>query len=118
MQVDLDEVFEVAKKTASKSPCRYKVSCILVDRRGKIIRRGFNHWSTGNKMGKRTVHAEKDALETCMKPSTGLTAFIYRSGAGGATRNINCCDACRSLMKAYGIEKIFYMTENEEWVRA
>jgi pyrimidine deaminase RibD-like protein len=58
MQIDLDEVFEVAHKTAMKSPCRFKVSCILVDKRGRLVAKGHNHWSTGNKMGRRTVHVE------------------------------------------------------------
>lgn len=119
MKYDLDLIMDVAKKTASKSLCRYKVSCVLVDERSRIVSMGYNHWSTSNKMGRRTVHAELDAIRGIKKmKKSNLYAFIYRCGAGGATRNINCCDACRSLMKAYGIEKIFYMTENEEWVRA
>ncbi len=120
MQVDLDHIFKVAKEAAERSQCRYNVSCVLVDKRGDVVSIGINHWSSNRpKMGRRTVHAELDAIRGIKKmKESNLYAFIYRCGAGGATRNINCCDACKSLLRAYGIEKIFYMTENEEWVRA
>ena len=37
MKYDLDEIMAVAVKTALKSPCKYKISCILVDDNGKIV---------------------------------------------------------------------------------
>lgn len=112
MKYDLDEIMTVAVKTASKSPCKYKISCILVDDNGKIVATGFNHFSINSrKMGKPTVHAEADALNKVMKPSNNITAFIYRKNS----RNINPCPACRSLLKAYGVKRVF-CTSDMGWL--
>jgi len=111
MKYDLDEIMAVAVKTALKSPCKYKISCILVDDNGKIVATGFNHFAlNGRRMGKPTVHAESDALNKIMKPSNNITAFIYRKNS----RNINPCPACKSLLKAYGVKRVF-CTSDKGW---
>jgi deoxycytidylate deaminase len=112
MKIDLDKILEVAVQTASKSQCHIKVSCILVDKRGKIVAKGFNHWTNHNefKLGKRTVHAEMDALNQVRKPSNNLVAFIYRKNA----KKINPCEPCSKLLKSYGITNVF-CTNSECW---
>ena len=105
---DLDEIFEVAKKTAEKSPCRFKVSCILVDNRGRIVSRGYNHNAiNGTKMGRFTVHAEADAIigKGIKKNAGNLVAFIYRFNSNP----INCCPSCMALLKAYNVKTIYCM---------
>lgn len=107
MKVDLDEVMAIAHKTALKSPCRYKVSCLLIDRKGNIVATGYNHRAlNGNRMGRHTIHAEVDAISKGItKPAPNLTAFIYRAHSGN---RITPCSACSSLLKAYGINRIYY----------
>ena len=113
MAFDLDEIMDVATREASKSDCKYKVSCILVDRKGNIVAKGYNHHSVGGKMGKWTVHAEMDAISSgIMKPSRNLIAFIYRRNG----RIIHPCEACKALLKAYGITTIYH-TNDESWER-
>lgn len=112
MKIDLEKIIEVAIKTASKSDCRFKVACVLVDTRGRIVATGFNHHSyNGAKMGRPTVHAEVDALNKVRKPSTNLIAFIYRKNA----RKINPCVSCAKLLKSYGIKTVF-CTNDEGWL--
>ncbi len=111
---DLIKILHLAHKTAMKSDCKYKVSCILTDNRGKIISTGYNHYSfNGNKLGKYTVHAEMDAiLQKIHKPSKNLIAFIYRKNS----RIITPCDACSKLLSTYGIKTIWF-TNGTGWER-
>lgn len=108
MKVNLNEIMKCAIKTANKSKCRFKVSCVLVDKKGKIIATGFNHHAkNGRNMGMPTVHAEVDALNKVKKPSNNLIAFIYRKNA----RKINPCESCSQLLRAYGIKTIYCSNE-------
>lgn len=110
MKVDLNKIFECAIKTANKSRCRFKVSCILVDKKGKIVATGFNHRiNNGRNMGRPTIHAEVDALNKVKKPSNNLIAFIYRKNA----RKINPCESCAKLLKSYGIKTVYCSNENQ-----
>lgn len=112
MKVNLNEIMKCAIKTANKSKCRFKVSCVLVDKKGKIIATGFNHHAkNGRKMGKQTVHAEVNALSKVKKPSNNLVAFIYRKNG----RKINPCESCAIILKAYGI-KVIYCSNETSWL--
>jgi len=99
-----NEYIEHADKIASKSPCNFKVSCLLIDKKGKIVASGYNHHSNIRVMGQPTVHAEFDALKKVRKPSTNLVAFIYRKNG----RIITPCQSCYKILKAYGIMDVFY----------
>ena len=106
--VRLSELIEIASKVAQKSSCRYKVSCILVDKSGKVVATGYNHHGNGRSMGKPTIHAEMDALSKVRKPSSNLTAFIYRKNG----KIITPCKACQKLLDAYGIEVVWHTAGN------
>jgi cytidine deaminase len=110
MKYDLDLIMETAKRAASKSLCRYKVSCVLVDERSRIISVGVNHWKNGKSMGRYTVHAEIAACNKVMKmPRSNLIAFIYRANS----RNINPCNGCAQVLKSYGITRVYCV--NDGW---
>lgn len=99
----IKDILEVAKKTVEKSDVKHKVACILVDDRGNIVSIGYNHHSSRSKrLGQFTIHAESDALSKVRKPSTNLTAFLYRHN----NNPIHCCHCCATLMKAYGIKEV------------
>jgi deoxycytidylate deaminase len=114
MRIDLEEIMEVARQTADKSPCKYKVSCVLCDKKGNIIATGYNHYgSRSGRLGKWTIHAEIDAISKGIrKPSNNLVAFIYRRHG----RIIHPCDTCKALLKAYGISTIYH-TNEKSWER-
>lgn len=111
MRFDPNKIHEVAHRTALKSSMRFKVSCVLVDSRGRIVSVGYNHRCAGTRLGRYSVHAEKDALDKVTKPAPNLYAFVYRLNG----RPINCCDGCMAMMKAYEIRGIYYMT-SEGWL--
>jgi len=101
----MKEILRVAERTARKSPCRFKVSCILVDQTGDIVATGYNHYGTKKRMmGKPTVHAEVDALNKVRKPSPNLTAFIYRDNG----KLITPCKSCQRLLAVYGIRTVWH----------
>jgi deoxycytidylate deaminase len=100
----IDRIIKIAEKTARKSPCRFKVSCILIDHNNQIVATGYNHPTSGRKMGRWVVHAEVDALNKVRKPSTNLTAFIYRKNG----RIITPCHSCQKILKSYGISYIWH----------
>lgn len=114
MNVDLDKIMQVASQTADKSDCKYKIACILCDKSGNIVAKGYNHHSIqSGRYGRWTIHAEIDAISKGIKkPSTNLVAFIYRRHG----RVIHPCETCKALLKAYGI-KIIYHTNDESWER-
>jgi cytidine deaminase len=106
MKIDLDEIIEVARKTALKSTMRYKISCVLVDKKGNVVATGYNHRSNGSKrMGNNSIHAEVCAINSIKlkKPSNNIVAFIYREHGN----RISPCHSCSELLKSYGITTIF-----------
>lgn len=106
MQYSITEILELAKQTARKSDVKYKVACILVDKRGRVVSVGYNHHSVNSKrLHQYTIHAECDALNKVRKPSTNLTAFLYREN----NNPIHMCHCCATLMKAYGITEVISM---------
>jgi deoxycytidylate deaminase len=108
---NINVLFETAQKTAEKSPCKFKVSCVLVDSRGNVVATGYNHHGNRrNKLGQWSIHAEADALNKVRKPSTNLTAFVYRRGA----KIITPCATCTELLKSYGIRTIWHTTGHLE----
>lgn len=110
MKHDLNLLFEVAKNTSKKSPCKHKVVCILVDKRDNIVSVGYNHFSSrSSRLGKNTIHAECDAVSKVRKPSSNLTAFLYRHGKNEYGNPIHSCSCCATLLKAYGIREVISM---------
>jgi tRNA(Arg) A34 adenosine deaminase TadA len=106
MKYDLDKIMTVAVREAKKSSMKHRVSCVLVNDDGDIISKGHNHHSEGSKrLGRRTVHAEVDALKGIRKPSSNLVAFLYRHN----NNVIHSCKCCEELLRAYGITKIISM---------
>jgi deoxycytidylate deaminase len=65
---------------------------------------GYNHHTQRNKLGKWTIHAEMDALNKIKKPSSNITAFIYRKNA----KIITPCLTCSKLLKSYGIKVVWH----------
>lgn len=102
---NIDNIIKLCQKTAMKSPCKYKVSCVLVDRNGNVVSTGFNFMSVNSKKyGTFSIHAEMNALSKVRKPSNNLTAFIYRKNG----RPIHPCPTCLNLLRAYGIKNIWH----------
>ena len=112
--IDINKILTACIRAAKKSPCKYKVSCVLVDNRGRIVATGFNFTSTNSKRyGTFSIHAEMQALSKVRKPSTNLTAFIYRKNG----RMITPCHSCAVILKAYGITTVWHTAGNSEFIK-
>ena len=110
MTVTIQDILEIAKRTADKSDVRHRVACILVDEHGDIVTTGYNHHSDRSKrLGRNTIHAECDALSKVRKPSTNLTMFLYRHN----NNPIHPCPCCSALIRAYGIKEVISLHEIE-----
>ncbi len=108
-----DEYFtEIAKVTATRSPCkRLHVGCVLV-KDNRIVSQGYNGYLPGSvhmsvvrdDHEQAIVHAEQNALCDCAKrgvSSEGCTAYIT---------HFPCLVCCRLLI-ASGIKSIKYIDD-------
>lgn len=103
MTRNIIHILGLAEKIANKSDMKHKVACILVDDNGDVVATGYNHHSAyKTRWGRRTVHAEMDALSKVRKPSFNLTMFLYRHN----NNPIHPCDCCSVLIEAYGIKEV------------
>lgn len=112
MTISFNEMLKIADLIASKSDVKnHKVACILIDENGDIVTTGYNHYSNGSKrLGRRTVHAEMDALSKVRKPSKNLSMILYRNH----NRPIHPCACCSTLIKAYSIKKVISLYTMDE----
>jgi len=111
MTISFNELIKLAELVADKSDVKHKVACILIDEKGDIVATGYNHHSYNSKrLGKRTIHAEMDALSKVRKPSKNLTMLLYRD----KNKPINPCACCTVLIKAYGIKKVISLHTLDE----
>ena len=102
----LTKEFKVkAKQIAAKSQCNFQVSCIIFNKKGRIISHGYNHISNLTKrFGLRSVHAEMDALmRKGLKRTNDLEAFIYRKNGNPITP----CNVCAKLLRNFGIKTVY-----------
>ena len=61
------------------------------------------------------VHAETDALIPLIKDNVDLTnasIYIFRAHKNGSNALARPCPGCESLIRACGIKKVYYTTEN------
>lgn len=107
MKIDT-KLVELAKKTADKSSCRYRVSAIGLNRYGKIIATAYNRPRL-NRLGG-GLHAE---LEVIRKGGPAVCSIILcRIGNAGKLRIIHPCEFCSRIVSKLGI-KIYTLNLNE-----
>ena len=103
--IDMDTLIMKAAKVASRSPAHVKVAFLLIDRRGRVVATGYNHFGMGRgRMGHPMVHAEVAALNKIRKPSTNLWGLLYRRHQ----KLITPCESCQKLLTAYGIKTVIH----------
>jgi deoxycytidylate deaminase len=108
MHFNVKELVALGERVSSKSTIRVKVAAILIDKRtGKVVATGYNRLGTKNRNGRHSTHAEVDALRKVYKPSRNLVMMLYRRNGGLITP----CNGCKAWIKAYGIKRVFRITE-------
>jgi dCMP deaminase len=103
---------QIAKYTASRSPChRLQVGCLLV-KDNRIISQGYNGFLPGaphesvvvDNHEQATVHAEQNAITDCAKrgvSSNDCDAYITHYP----------CVNCMKMLCASGVKNIFYIDD-------
>jgi cytidine deaminase len=102
-----DDIVNLAQKKASQSTCRYKVSAVGLDKRGRVLGCQMNRHRLPFKGG--GVHAE---IALIRKYGTKLKSIIIcRTNKSGDLLDIHSCKACSQVadklnIKIYSIKEL------------
>jgi len=115
--------FDVAKKIAGKTDpqvTRYLHSSVILDRNGRIIGTGVNHYDgkvitaddTGLPLDK-SIHSEVHALtKVGVRKLQGATIINY-SKTNVASNLSYPCPNCYAVLKKLGFRKLFYSIRSD-----
>lgn len=104
------KAYDLAKKTAALSDCRYKMGAVIIGKGGKVLSIGNNilkshsqhiHWPTWVV----SIHAEMRAIIKANCDIRGSTIYICRLGGNEISRP---CDHCMACIIDAGIRSIVY----------
>jgi deoxycytidylate deaminase len=105
--------FRLAEKQALKSPfLQHRVGAVVM--KGKrVLSTGYNsiRWSSVTR--RPTAHAEASAISKLLaahrlEDLAGSTLFVTRFTRGGVISCARPCSECESLIRAVGIDKVYY----------
>lgn len=108
---------KLAIKLAKKVDGRYRVSAIILDKRGRILSTGTNSYSKTHPKQKEYsekngnehriyLHAEIEALIRCK--TQGYKIYICRIDHEGNTLLAKPCEICEMAIKEHGIKIVEY----------
>lgn len=115
--------FDVAKKLAGKTDpqvTRYMHSSVILDREGRIIGTGVNHFTGESIIADdtnlpldKTIHSEIHALRKVgIRKLQGATIINY-SRTNVATNLSYPCPNCYAILKKLGFRKMFYSVRSD-----
>lgn len=106
--------FEVARTLCKHSnhPA-YKHGAVIVHK-NRIISSGFNRLKTSPRSTHafQQIHAEMDAIFKSRVDLKKCTMYITRETKDGRLAESRPCPACMEVIRASGIKKVFYSTNN------
>jgi tRNA(Arg) A34 adenosine deaminase TadA len=113
--------FEVARKAAGKTDpiiTRYLHASVLLDRRGKIIAVGRNHFAggqvdTGDGIIDKSMHSEIDALRKVNIRRLNGAVIINYARTNVASNLARPCPNCWTVLKKLGLRKVFFSIRSE-----
>lgn len=116
------DAFDLARNAANKaSPqtTKYRHASVILDRNGKVIATGKNHFagriitSDDNEPLKKTVHSEIAALRKVnIRRLEGATIVNY-ARTNVAAIMARPCDDCWPILERLGFKKAFYTIRSE-----
>ncbi|HET8688883.1 MAG TPA: deaminase [Methanosarcina sp.] len=109
-------MFSAAYKIAKDSTFdRHKLGAIIT-RGHRVLSVGYNSIRYTKELGYGTLHAEEAAILKLMKSRrqhllVGAELYVTRVRPNGSCGLSRPCDRCMSLIKAVGIKKVHYTTD-------
>ena len=116
-----DYYLSIAIGIALTSKCKYKIGCIIIDKRGRILSTGVNKSKTHTLQfqyakdineKKIHLHAEIDAINNLKRASKPHAIYVARTSKIGDTRLAKPCSICMKAIIDNKIDNI-YWTVNE-----
>lgn len=124
----MPDAFDIAKNATKNSEpiiTRYRHSSVILDRKGRIISVGRNHYTgkvihTDEGPIKKTIHSEIHALtQVNIRRLEGATIINY-ARTNVASILAKPCPNCNEVLKKLGFKKVFYTVRSEldkpKWV--
>ena len=109
-------LLEKACELARKSSCKKKHGAIIA-KGNTILSYGKNNRRTQMRnynFGHFECHAELDAIMRATKLE-GANMYVVRVSKTGVIGNSRSCTSCIKLMRHYGIKKVFYTKNKDEY---
>lgn len=116
------DAFDLARKTAGKTDpqiTRYRHASVILDRRGRVIATGVNHWRgkiiyvESEGLLNKTIHSEVHALEKVNIRRLGDAVIINYARTEVASILARPCLNCWSVLKRLGFRKVFYSVRSD-----
>lgn len=114
--------FDTARNIAGRTDpqiTRYRHASVILDRRGRIIGQGVNHWrgriiyvQTEGLLNK-TIHSEVHALERVNIRRLDDATIINYARTEVASILARPCENCWAVLKRLGFKKVFYTVRSD-----
>lgn len=117
----MNDAFDIARRIAGTTDpqiTHYFHSTVIIDRKGRVIGRGRNHFrgliiDTVEGPLRKTIHSEIHALEQVnIRRLNGATIINY-ARTNVASILARPCDNCWAILKKLGLKKIFYSVRSD-----
>jgi cytidine deaminase len=111
-----------AREMALLSTYKYRLGAVLF-KGSKVISTGFNSNKTHPGIVKYFTHARVHAEFDCIlhadpEAIKGSSMFVLRTTRAGQTTIARPCPLCVQIMREYGIEKVYWTTDDEPFFEA
>jgi deoxycytidylate deaminase len=111
----------VAKNVSIQSSMKYHLGAVILDKKKRIIARGFNKHYPSNVLKKRmnvnarSMHAEMSAIRRLLRmmrgpspPSGPFSLIVVRTKKNGDLANCCPCVECRKVIDSARIDTVMY----------
>jgi len=109
-------MMRLAQRESEKGYGKYQIGSCIVNRKGKVVGRGYNrpvtHPTFGNEHSG-NLHAEASALIHALKSGKSLSGgscFVYRVGGNIAKP----CPCCQEFLRSHGITTVYFSCNEGE----
>ena len=120
--MNYQDPFDLARKTAGRTDpqiTRYRHASVILDRRGRAISTGVNHWRgkiiyvPSEGLLNKTIHSEIHALEKVNIRRLDNAVIINYARTEVASILARPCENCWTILKRLGFKKVFYTVRSD-----